>query len=191
MEDADDEPPLGEEEKVYPENRRLHIKVRPEDGALARQKLEHYAILLADGLDAPVAWRLAGHQGKGGTNNYRRQVEADQIFKGRLRVLLAEKERCDADPIFGDAKWMALQMWREARMSNNLALLQAAAAMRWKITERELAFKEAEAPPPGDSKRAPGRPAAESPGNAGVSGAAEMRDVLIGMGVAPPAAPEA
>jgi hypothetical protein len=146
-------------EKLEP---RFHLT---EEGAVSNSKVELYCLALADGVEGATAWKNAGYRNEGGSLQYRRKVEATSEFKARMATLMAEKADLEKDPMFGEMKWMAAQLWRDARAKADSKAMLEAAQMRWKILERETQFRGA-APqaaadaPAGDGK--PGRKAVEN-----------------------------
>lgn len=126
------------------------------DGRLSRPAAERFALLMAEGLEPPAAWRALGKKNDSGSLQYRKAIQDSPVFKVRLADLIAEKETLMQDVVFGEAKWMANQMWREARETGNATMMQKAAEMRWKIAERE-------ADGGGREAGKPGKPAVENP----------------------------
>lgn len=163
--------------------------VRGADGAIGNPKLERYALFLVDDVPGPDAWRAIGKRNEGGSMAYRRVVESHPVFQARLADLKAEKERLMTDELFGETKWMAAQMWREARCTANSTMMQKAAEFRMKIMEREVALAEKDG---GSLPGKPGKPSIENPQT--VAAVDDLKSRLIAAGVPAPgtkAAPSA
>lgn len=136
-----------------------------EDGALSNPRMERYALYLVDEVPHTVAWPLTGGRMTGGSNQYRRKVEAYPPFAARVAALKQEKEDLMADDLYGEAKYMAMQMWREARATGNATMAASALAARMKIMEKEDARRPIEAAPQDGVKPQgrPGKPVTENP----------------------------
>lgn len=140
--------------------------VLAEDGSIKNQRIEAYALLLADDVHRATAWKLLGGNIEGGSAVYRKQIETDPVFQQRMRALRAEKELFMADELFGESKWQAAQLWREARNTGNLTLAKQAFDARLKIAEREDERRKKESPAPQDGvapQGRPGKPPTENP----------------------------
>lgn len=150
------------------------------DGALSNPKAERLALLLADEVPINVAWRLLDGRNEGGSLQYRKKMEAHPAFQKRLMSLKAQREEDLKDDLFGSMKWMAAQLWREARAKGDGTMLLKAADLQWKITEKEVAFRsnsggevEGVAPPAGR----PGKPSVQNPQTEARMG--QIRDALL------------
>lgn len=135
-------------------------------GALSNPKVERYALFLADDVPASRAWALAGYTDDTGyAKNWRRRVERDPVFQGRVRELTVEREELEASVSpFAQARWTASQLWRDARAQGDVKASEKAADLLFKIAEREVDWMRAtggatSAPAP--AGRGPGRPPVE------------------------------
>lgn len=151
-----------------------------EDGAISNPKVERFALMLADDVVPATAWRTLGGSNDGGSFAYRKKIETDERFLERLRGLKDEREILMADDLFGEAKWMARQMWREARAKGDSTLMKNAADMRMKILEKEDARSSAGDPAP----RGPGAPVAPNPQSDG--SLSDVRQRLLDKGIRAP-----
>lgn len=163
------------------ESYQLH---RAEDGAVTNERAERLALLVVDGLSENQAWKLLGGKTSGRSWEYFSDIRTNPNYKGRVQQLLEEKDAFMADDLYGEAKWMANQMWREARATNNSTMMQKAAEMRMKIAEREA--DRAPAPQTGVLNQRPGKPSVENPQT--FTGAEGVRQKLMQIGVPQPGA---
>jgi hypothetical protein len=131
-----------------------------EDGSLTNANMERYCLVLAEGLEPVEAWKAIGKKNQGGSVDYRKRVEAYAPFVARLASLTAEREELMKDDLFGEMKWMANQLWREARAKGDTAGATKAAELRWKILEKESAMRTVA---PDQPAGRPGKPAVENP----------------------------
>lgn len=152
------------------------------DGSISNLRLERLALMMADEVPVATAWKTLGGNNDGGSFDYRKKVEAEPRFAARVAELIAEREELMTDDLYGEAKWMANQMWREGRAKADTTLMTKAADMRMKILEKEDARRGAS-----EGTRGPGAPVVESGLTNSSMGA--LRQALIDKGVAVPAAP--
>lgn len=156
-----------------------------EEGALTNKTLERYVLMIVDDIPRAEAWRQLGKKNAGGSFEYKKRCEAHPPFIARVAQLLAEKEELMADEVFGEAKWMARQMWRQARATENAAMMQKAADMRMKILEKETSMGDRSGPAEGVVTQ--GRPGRKSIDNPQATGAMDtVRQRLIDVGVPTP-----
>lgn len=134
-----------------------------EDGSISTKRIERYVLFQVDEVPAAKAWQLAGYRNEGGSLVYRRKVEAMPEYRERLETLLAEKAELMKDEVWGEAKQMANQLWREARATNDPKMMVEAAKMRLNIAEKEAVQRPQAPASPGAG---PGRTAVENPTNA-------------------------
>jgi hypothetical protein len=159
------------------------LKLLP-DGSISNKRVERYILFLVDEVPGAQAWRLAGYRNEGGSLAYRRKIEALPEFQLRLDNLMREKAEVMADEVFGEAKHMASQLWREARALGDSKMMIDAAKMRLTIAEKEAGQRPAAETPSG---RGPGRTAVEN--TAEKTGIDSIRQRLLDKGVAMPGSP--
>lgn len=151
----------------------VHVNVNA-DGALRSPRNERLALFMADGLPIGDAWKALGAENTGNSVKYRARVVRSPAFTKRLEGLMAEKEALERDPIWGEAEFMTMQLYRHACVANDLGAMKTAVEMRFKVAERRAKYAEmANAPetPPDDPenpetapiKRGVGRPPSENP----------------------------
>jgi hypothetical protein len=160
--------------------------VRLADGAIQNPRIELFALLMADGVTRADAWRHAGYRDDGGSGQYRIRIERTAEFQARMKDLQDEKAELEKDPLFGEIKWMANQMWRQARCTNDAAMMTKAADLRWKIVDRETSRLQATEGAPAETKGRPGRPSPENP--QATAGLADLTARLMERGLPAPAA---
>lgn len=145
---------------------RYEIRIhQTDDGSLSYPLAERLALMMADGVADTDAWRILGKENNSSGGRTRRAVLAHPVFKLRLEELMAEKAESEKDEVWGEPRWMAQQLWREARATGDLPLAQKAAEMRLRIAEKS----QAEKPPPAPAEEGEkvkgkvGAPAVEQP----------------------------
>lgn len=137
-----------------------------DQGALSNPKVERYALFLADDVPASRAWGLAGYTDETGyAKGWRRRVERDPVFQGRVRELMTERQDLEASASpFAQARWTASQLWRDARAQGDVKASEKAADLLFKIAEREVDWARstgAQPAAPASPSRGPGRPPVE------------------------------
>jgi hypothetical protein len=173
---------------------RTNLKLS-EDGAIATVIAEQLALMVADGVKLTDAWRALGKTNTGGMLAYRQNIERDPVYIARVETLMAEKDLVLKDDVWGEMRWMALQLWREARAARDYKLMEKAADMRMKVADRQASARQAidapaeivDAP---SEKRAVGRPVTESPQTKIDMAAIKDKLIHIGLDPAEASAPE-
>lgn len=154
-----------------------------EDGSLKRQKAERFALNLADGLTATEAWYVAYDKHPQANSSrqleLRRHFEQDPVFKLRVEHLMAEKEAVMSDGVFGNAMWMATQLWRRGVCEGDSQMMQKAADLTFRLSEKMAPPPEGGAP----AGRGPGKPSAENPQSR--RNPAQIKQALMDLGNKP------
>lgn len=154
-----------------------------DDGSIQNRRIEAVALFMADGLTEQAAWTHAnGNNSKDGSRSYRRKIVGNPVFKLRIEDLMAEKTELEDDPVFGQAIWMANQVYRHAVVAGDVPGMERAAKMR---LDAAKAKQTASAKPmPGTPPARPGAPVAENPQAS--QSAMQIRERLIGRGMSIP-----
>jgi hypothetical protein len=149
------------------------------DGAISRLTMERLALFMIEGIEDHAAWKLIkGKAAEGGSIPYRKAMTSHPVFLERMKMLSDERAAYAEDKVFGELKWMAAQMWREGRATNNASMMQKAADMRMKIMEKETAALDSV---PGGR---PGKPSVENPQTK--TDVSDLRQRLLQAGVPAP-----
>lgn len=145
MSEAPDEP----REKFAPS-----VKLKA-DGALATPRYERMALMMAEGIPHTEAWKaVGGTNSESGSRKYGQKIFRNNVFIKRVEDLKTEKEELEADPIWGEAKWMANQLWRHAMATGDPKGLSQAADLRYKIAEKQSSYAPAPERPAGQAAAA-------------------------------------
>lgn len=152
--------PVGE--RIVARLRRL------EDGSLSNQKVEQYAILLAENVvnkTAAISMTLATKGGNKPSSGYLANIHKSPAFKARLEELMEERAQLEVGGVWGRLEWQARQIYRKACAMNDLQGMQRATDTLYKIATR-TDKPERPADPANDGEtvhRGPGAPAVEAP----------------------------
>lgn len=155
-----------------------------DDGALNHVDLEDLAQMMADDVPAHEAWKALGKANDGSAGTKRRFAEKHPAFITRLNSLREERVELEkSDPIFGEAAWMARQVWRMARGKNDIKTMMEAAKLSYDIAKQRAGSRPA-APEgeeaPDEPKNGVGRPMKENP--AARRDPAAIREAMKSMG---------
>lgn len=107
-----------------------------DDGSLSYQRGESYAMLLADGVDGPEAWKAVGGVNQGSSGQTLRLLLANRVFKARLAVLVEQKADLEKLGPHGEAMWAAKQSFRAARVAGDVTATQRAAELIARIADK-------------------------------------------------------
>lgn len=159
---------------------RFNARIRMlEDGSLSNRRAEQCALLMADGLTQPQAWRLLGGTNSEGSLKYRKKVFGHPVYKLRIENLMTEKAELDQDQHFGDVRWMANQLWRQAVATNDTNLMKEAAKLRLEVGKQMSGQRDKDMP--GTPPARPGAPVSEN--SQARQSAAAIREGLIMKGL--------
>lgn len=177
-------------------------KLKP-DGSLSNPDYERVAIRMAEGVPFHQAWEAIGKKAKdNGQRKYRNQLLRQSGFKNRVKQIMDERTAAEAeDDIYGEPKFLVMQLYREAMAISDLPRIQKAVEMRLAIA-REIAARRG-APPaaaapaalesddetPQDAPRPVGRPPADAPQTK--STPSDIKRKLMEIGGPAPGAPMA
>lgn len=165
-----------------PQDAPAQVKLNP-DGEMHRADLEGLALLLADDVPGPTAWvQGLGKNNSGPPGRLRRYAEKHPVFLERLERLKQEKAALQTDPTWGHVEWMAKQLWREARLKNDMKAMVEAADLAFKVAKQkaDTAPKAASAEPDEEGKNPVGRPAKTNPQS--IRDPATLRGLLVTYG---------
>lgn len=139
------------------------IRILP-DGSIGNAKIELYALILADDVPGPDAWRAAGYDVERQAG-YRRKIHMTEEFQRRLAQLQEERNRLMAEDPYGRAEWMAGQLYRVAIAKGDVSGMTKAADMQLKISMAKGGASGAAAQPAADAgpPKPVGRPPTEMP----------------------------
>lgn len=137
------------------------------DGSLKNERHERMALMMAEGFTDLEVWKTFSETQSKQSRKYGKRIYANNNFRKRVMDLAAEKQELERDPIWGEAKWMVNQLWRQAIACQDVNTMKEATKMRLTIAEKS-------APPPEESTpsataKGPGRPLAESAQSKGAS----------------------
>jgi hypothetical protein len=129
-------------------------------GAFTNHKIERFALMLVDGVLSPYKCFVITHASKGGNlpgGKRQQNIMADAAFKARVEELKMEKERLEAEGVWGTLEWQARQSYRRACALEDLPRQLAATEQLMKIALRGGRAPKEEKPEGDEADEAPKR----------------------------------
>ena len=136
-----------------------HLRLNDE-GCFHHDKAEYMLLMMADDVAPKHAWVAVGGKNTGYSFYDREAIVRNPLFRRRLEELLTEKADAEAEGPVGRVRWMASQVWRTARVKNDLPAMLKATDIMAKMADRDGSAPAA--PASEKPKGGPGRPAVDA-----------------------------
>lgn len=151
-----------------------------EHGAIANGNTEQFALMLADGIKVPDAWKTLGHTNDKSSYRYRTSITRHPIFKQRVQDLMEEKAAIrEAGGPFAEAEIAIRTCYQTARAQNDLSQMAAMARLMFQMADKQ-APGSGKGVDPDAAPRGPGRPTIESPQTKGSPSGLRTRLLELG-----------